>query len=84
VGSAAGQGGFFERWKQHAKVGGDAVGFRSRESSEFQVAILQVSAGFETEDDIVRTEHAWMDKLQSRSMGLNGNPTSAVKAEPLV
>ncbi len=78
VGSATGLGGFFERWAQHAKVGGDAVGFRAIGPSEYQVSILQVSAGFETDEDILRTEYAWMEKLQSRSMGINGNlPTVA-------
>jgi GIY-YIG catalytic domain len=74
VGSATGRGGFFERWAQHAKVRGDAVGFRALGPSEYQVSILQVSAGFETDDDILRTEYAWMEKLQSRNMGINGNP----------
>lgn len=73
VGSATGRGGFFERWTQHARVGGDALGFRSLVPSEYQVSILQVSAGFETDEDILRTEYAWMQKLQSRSMGINGN-----------
>jgi hypothetical protein len=82
VGSASGQGGFFERWRQHAKAGGDAVAFKGLAPSEYQVSILQVSAGFETDDDIVRTEHAWMGKLQSRSMGLNGNPNPVRTTDP--
>ena len=77
VGSATGRGGFFERWKQHAKAGGDAVAFKGLAPSEYQLSILQLSAGFETDDDILRTEYAWMKKLQSRSMGLNGDPASA-------
>jgi hypothetical protein len=82
VGSAAGHGGFFERWKQHAKAGGDAVALKGLAPSECQVSILQVSAGFETDGDIVRTEHAWMKKLQSRSMGLNWNPATAAWEPP--
>jgi GIY-YIG catalytic domain len=82
VGSATGQGGFFDRWRQHAKAGGDAIAFKGLAPSEYQVSILQISAGFETDDDILRTEYAWMEKLQSRSMGLNGNPT-AVASQPL-
>jgi GIY-YIG catalytic domain len=77
VGSATGQDGFFGRWTQHAKAGGDAVGFKTLGPSEYQVSILQVSAGFDTDEDILRTEHAWMEKLQSRSMGINGNPPAA-------
>ncbi len=80
VGSAAGLGGFFERWMQHAKAGGDAFAFKGLAPSQYQVSILQVSAGFDSADDIVRIEHAWMAKLQSRSMGLNGSPASAVSA----
>jgi GIY-YIG catalytic domain-containing protein len=76
VGSATGQGGFYDRWRQHAKARGDAIGFRGLAPTEYQVSILQVSAGFETDDDILRTEYAWMEKLQSRSMGLNGNPSA--------
>lgn len=82
VGSAAGVNGFYGRWSQHAAVGGDAAAFKDLAPSDYQVAILQVSAGFESESDIVRTEHAWMDKLQSRSMGLNGTPTTSVAPEP--
>ena len=74
VGSATGKDGFFGRWTQHAKAGGDALGFKALAPSEYQVSILQVSAGFETDDDILRTEYAWMEKLQSRRMGINGNP----------
>lgn len=74
VGSATGKDGFFGRWTQHAKVGGDAVGFQAFATSEYQAGILQVSAGFETDDDILRTEYDWMEKLQSRSIGINGNP----------
>lgn len=82
VGSASGQDGFFGRWQQHAKVGGDAVAFKGLAASEYQVSILQVSAGFETDDDIIRTENAWMKKLQSRKMGLNDNPGTAPAPEP--
>ncbi len=78
VGSATGQGGFLGRWTQHAKAGGDAVSFKTLGPSEYQVSILQVSAGFETDEDILRTEYAWMEKLQSRSMGINGNPPAAI------
>ena len=65
VGSASGQGGFFDRWQQHAKVGGDAVAFKGLPASEYRVSILQVSAGFETDEDIVQREYAWMEELQA-------------------
>lgn len=82
VGSATGEGGFVDRWRQHAKAGGDAIGFKGLAPSEYQVSILQISAGFETDDDIRRTEYTWMEKLQSRSMGINGNPF-ALSTQPL-
>jgi hypothetical protein len=62
-------------------VGGDAVAFKGLAASEYRVSILQVSAGFETDDDIIRTENAWMEKLQSRKMGLNGDPGTAIAPE---
>jgi hypothetical protein len=82
VGSASGLGGFFGRWQQHAKAGGDAVAFKGLAASEYRISILQVSAGFETDEDIIKTENAWMEKLQSRKMGLNGNPGTAIAPEP--
>ncbi len=81
IGSASGLGGFFGRWQQHARVGGDAVAFKGLAASEYRISILQVSAGFETDEDIIRTENAWMAKLQSRKMGLNGNPGTATPPE---
>lgn len=82
IGSAAGKGGFHQRWLQHAAVGGDAVGLQAHGAMEYQVAILQVAAGFETDDDIVDLEHRWMDKLQTRGMGLNGQPRTDASQNP--
>lgn len=81
VGSAAGQGGFLQRWQQHAAVGGDAISLQAHDAA-FQVAILQVASGFETEAEIVRIEHHWMDKLQTRGMGLNGQPRPDASETP--
>lgn len=72
VGSAAGEGGFFERWCYHASVGGDALMLRSRSSSDYQVAILEVMGSSSSLHDILIAEQSWMDKLQTRGMGLNG------------
>ena len=82
VGSATGEGGFHERWLQHAAVGGAAVGLQAHQASDYQVAILQVATGFETNDDIVRIENEWMRKLQSRTMGLNRQPQNALPPAP--
>ncbi|HXA40764.1 MAG TPA: hypothetical protein VNW53_17325 [Phenylobacterium sp.] len=75
VGSATGQGGFYERWVQHARTGGDALQLRIREPSDYQVSILEVAASGALPDDIVRLEHLWMRKLQTVEMGLNSGTT---------
>ncbi len=72
VGSATGEGGFYERWRQHAGESGDAVQFRSREQSDYQVAILEVAGSNASDRDILHAEQLWMKKLQTSEMGLNG------------
>lgn len=72
VGSATGEGGFYERWRQHAAKGGDAIQFRSRKPSDYQVSILEVSGSGAAASDIFYAETLWMQKLQSKRMGLNG------------
>ncbi len=72
VGSATGEGGFYERWCQHAAKGGDAVRFRSREASDYQVSVLEVAGSNASERDILYAEQLWMKKLQTNEMGLNG------------
>jgi GIY-YIG catalytic domain len=71
VGSACGNEGFYERWLQHLSVGGDAVGFKSREASDYQVSILEVAGSGASDNDILVAEQLWINKLQSRAMGLN-------------
>jgi hypothetical protein len=74
VGSAYGEGGFWNRWQQHARTGyGDAVKLKSREPSDYQVSILEVVGTSTTDEEIVRLETRWKEKLRTREMGLNGN-----------
>jgi hypothetical protein len=73
VGSAGGAEGFYGRWIQHLTVGGDAVEFKKREPSAYLVSILEVVGSAVADDEIVRIEQLWMEKLQTRRMGLNGN-----------
>jgi len=80
VGKASGAGGFYERWLQHAAVGGDAVRLKNRPLSDYQVSILEVAGSGATEEDIYAPEQLWIRKLQSVAMGLNGNPL--LKIEP--
>jgi len=72
VGSANGADGFYGRWFQHAAFKGDAIAFRSREPSEYQVSILEVAGSGMSEADVLVAEQRWIKKLQSKEMGLNG------------
>jgi hypothetical protein len=71
VGKADGENGFFGRWLSHASVGGDAIGFRRREASDYTVSILEAAGSFSTARDIGNMEQRWMQKLQSRAVGIN-------------
>ena len=76
VGSASGAGGFFSRWKEYALTGhGGNVQLKSRESSDYQVAILEVAGSAANSDDIIAMESRWKEKLQTRAkgFGLNSN-----------
>ena len=72
VGSATGDDGFWRRWQDYIQTGhGGNVALKSREPSDYQVSILEVAGTASTTDDILSAERRWMNKLQSREMGLN-------------
>ena len=72
--SASGEGGFLQRFEEYAATGhGGNVALKSRESSDYQIAILEVAGSASTLDEILTMESRWKTKLQSREMGLNGN-----------
>jgi hypothetical protein len=74
VGSATGEGGFWQRWHDYAQTGhGGDVALKSREASDYQVSILEVAGTALTTDDILKLEQLWKQKLKSREMGLNRN-----------
>jgi hypothetical protein len=74
VGSATGESGFFGRWLSYAGDGhGGNVGLKSRDPSDYQVSILEVSGSSATVEEIIGAEQLWKTKLQSREMGLNRN-----------
>lgn len=74
VGMATGEGGFWSRWREHAKnERGDAIKLKSREPSDYQVSILEVVGTSTTDEEIIDLEKRWKDKLRTRDMGLNGN-----------
>jgi hypothetical protein len=72
VGSATGEEGFWGRWQTYVQSGhGGNIGLRMRESSDYQVSILEVAGTASTKEDIIRMEERWKSKLQSKEMGLN-------------
>lgn len=80
VGKADGDGGFYARWSCYLDGTGGNVGFKIRDPSDYQIAILQVADNLATREDIAAMESLWIAKLQSRAMGLNRNgPTKALK-----
>ena len=71
-GSATGEEGFYGRWREYYETGhGGNVRLKSREPSDYQIAVLEVAGSEHTTVDILRTEQRWMRKLQSSAMGLN-------------
>ena len=80
VGKASGDGGFQERLERHEAVGGDAVRL-SGDPRDYQVSILEVVGSGASDNDIRKSEELWIKKLQSRLMGLNGNPTPIEEEE---
>ncbi len=81
VGKASGSGGFYERWLQHAALSGDAIRFRSRQPSDYQVSILEVAGSAATDAEILAMEQLWIRKLQSVARGLNGSPLLRLEAD---
>lgn len=72
VGSATGQGGFLQRWVDYVRTGhGGNVRLKSRNPSDYQVSILEVASSDLSDDEVVRREHLWMQKLKTKEMGLN-------------
>jgi len=52
---------------------GGNLGLKSRDPSDYQVAILEVAGTAADHKDILSMEGRWQRKLQSREMGLNRN-----------
>jgi hypothetical protein len=49
------------------------MGLKSRDSSDYQVSILEVAGSSAAIESIIAMEELWKRKLQSREMGLNRN-----------
>lgn len=74
IGSADGTSGFWGRWMQYFKTGhGGNVALKSRDASDYRVAILEVAGSATDHDQILAMEGRWQRKLQSLEMGLNRN-----------
>jgi len=74
VGAATGVEGFWGRWAQYARDGhAGNIQLKSRDRSDYQVAILEVAGSSATDADITALETLWKEKLQTRQMGLNSN-----------
>lgn len=72
VGKADGEDGFLGRWLNYVASGhGGNAKLKSRESSDYQVSILEVAGSAATNFDVLKMEERWKQKLQSREMGLN-------------
>ena len=67
IGGAFASGGFYARWMMHYVHEGDAIRFRSREPSDYRVAILEVAGSYATDEDICEMEARWKQKLQTRN-----------------
>ena len=50
---------------------GGNVGLKSKEPSDYQVSILEVAGSEDDQNMILKKEFLWMEKLQSKQMGLN-------------
>lgn len=74
IGSADGKDGFWGRWMQYFKTGhGGNVGLKSRDPSDYQIAILEVAGTAMDHNDILSMEGRWQRKLLSKEIGLNRN-----------
>jgi hypothetical protein len=74
IGSATGADGFLGRWNEYVRDGhGGNIQLKSRDGSDYQVAILEVAGTSMTTQDIKNLESHWKNKLETRKMGLNSN-----------
>ena len=81
VGSAGGQGGFWQRWTSYAESGHGQnkelkavlTDLGDTHSNGWQIAILEVCDLNADEQSVVARESYWKDVLQSRQFGMNEN-----------
>ncbi|MEQ8205134.1 MAG: GIY-YIG nuclease family protein [Woeseia sp.] len=81
VGSASGEGGFWQRWSDYAVTGhGGNVELRKLTEEEgldrvqaFRYSILEITDIHMSDDDVLRRESHWKNVLLTRAHGLNAN-----------
>jgi hypothetical protein len=75
VGSAYGQDGLWGRFLDYARTGhGGNLELRRRGPANYQVCVLEVIPPTASQEDVVRSESMWKDKLRTRQpYGLNEN-----------
>lgn len=74
VGSASGIDGLWGRWQDYIQTGdGGNVALKNRDTSDYQVSILEVAGTSANIEKILEMEYLWKKKLQSKEMGLNRN-----------
>jgi hypothetical protein len=72
VGSAYGDKNLLGRWLNYAKHGdGGNKNLKSRDPTTFRFSILQRVSPDMDETKVIQLEHAWMDRLHTRTHGLN-------------
>ncbi|HXM24198.1 MAG TPA: GIY-YIG nuclease family protein [Terriglobales bacterium] len=70
VGSASGEGGFWERWEQYFRTGhGGNEGMKLDPHTEYRVSILEVAPSSALPVEILLLESRWKEKLGSRDFG---------------
>jgi hypothetical protein len=81
VGSATGEGGIWQRWRQYSETGhGGNVELRQlmlddgdKGATGFRFSILEIADTHASTEDILRRESHWKKILLARSHGLNAN-----------
>jgi hypothetical protein len=72
VGSATGDAGFWQRWKDYLENGhGGNVALRGRDAREAMVSILETARLTDTRQDILNSEYLWHRKLGTRTILLD-------------
>ena len=80
VGSAYGENGIWGRWAEYIETkhgNNDKIKELLKDDPEryklFQFSILQVLSKAITDEEVIRIENSYKDKLLTREFGLNGN-----------